>query len=99
MQSSEKKSKLSSRIKSVPHLIKMGLNNLAYMFEMENKLANYTSYDFLSALRPTLKELSSWTSRTYIGYLNEAIDMILEGRGEIETMQHFDIELIKVKGR
>lgn len=99
MKSSEKISKLSSLIKRVPHCIGKGLSNLTYVLELENKLMGYTSSNFLFAIKPTLKELSSWTSRPYAGYLNEAIDMILEGRGEIETMQHFDIELLKVKGR
>lgn len=99
MKTSEKISKISSVIKCVPHYIGKHLSNLTYVLDAENELAKYTSYDFLFVLKPVLKELSSWTSRPYIGYLNEAIDMILQGNGEYYTLEHFDIELLKVKGR
>ena len=96
---SEKISKLGLVIKDMPHCINTKLNGLTNILATENELAKYTSYDFLSAIRPTLKQLASWTSRPYVGYLNEAIDMILQGNGECYTLEHFDIELLKVKGR
>ena len=75
------------------------LNSITDVLEAENDLAYLTSRRFVQVLKPTLKELSSWTTRPYKGYLEEAKDMILQGNGEMYTMDHFDIELLIVKGR
>lgn len=90
---------LGSIVTEVPKFMAEKLNGITDVLEAENDLARLTSRGFVDALKPTLKELSSWTPRPYRGYLEEAKDMILQGNGELYTLDHFDIELLKVKGR
>lgn len=90
---------LGSIVTDIPKFMAEILNGITDVLEAENDLARLTSRGFVDALKPTLKELSSWTPRPYKGYLEEAKDMILQGNGEFYTLEHFDIELLKAKGR
>ena len=61
----------------------------------ENQLAAYTGIFFVERLRPVLKDLSEYTGRTYISYLQEAQDMILKGESEAYTYNHFCMKLCR----
>ena len=90
---------LCSVFTEIPKLMTEKLNCVTDMLEAENDLARLASRDFVEALKPTLKELSSWTTRPYRGYLEEAKDMISQGDEECYVLHHFDMELLRVKGR
>lgn len=61
----------------------------------ENQLAVYTNTNFVAWLRPVLKDLSEITARTYISYLQEAQDMILNGETEENTYNYFRMKFCR----
>lgn len=61
----------------------------------ENQLAAYTSTFFVERLRPVLKDLSEYTGRTYISYLIEAQDRIIQGESETDTYDYFRMKLCR----
>lgn len=61
----------------------------------ENQLAAYTSAFFVERLRPVLKDLSECTGRTYISYLIEAQDRIIQGESETDTYDYFRMKLCR----
>ena len=69
----------------------------AYQQAHENQLAAYTSTFFVERLRPVLKDLSEYTGRTYISYLIEAQDRIIQGESETDTYDYFRMKLCRAK--
>ena len=90
---------LGSIVTDIPIFTAEKLNGITDMLEAENAIACLTSRCFVDALKPTLKELSEWTTRPYKGYLEEAKDMILQGNEEADVLNYFYMKLLKVKGR
>lgn len=64
--------------------------------EQENMLALYTDFQFVNRLRPVIKELSERSVRTYISYLLEAQEMILQGESEENTYNYFCMKLCEL---
>ena len=52
-------------------------------------LSTFAGEDFLNLLRPVAKFLSENTTRTYISYLIEAKEMILQGEKEMNVYEYF----------
>lgn len=59
----------------------------------ETILATFAGDDFLDLFCPVAKFLSESTARTYIDYLIEAKNMILQGKSEMETYEYFVSEM------
>ena len=62
----------------------------------ENQLALYTSHHFVQRIRPIFKDLSERSARTYISYLQEAQEMILQGESEENTYNFFCMRLCRL---
>lgn len=75
----------------------LALNVLERVMEKENDLAKIANYAFVDAFRTTAKVLSEVTSRTYVSYLDEAMDMLLEGNDPAEVLCYFDLILERMK--
>ena len=65
--------------------------------EQENMLATYTDFKFVERLRPVITELSKTNTRTYISYLLEAQEMILQGESKENVYEQFFVRLAKLK--
>lgn len=66
--------------------------------EAENELASLASYDFVSCIKPVLKELSEHTGKHYGDYLEETKQMILSGTGLSDVLYHYDMLLDAEEG-
>lgn len=67
--------------------------------ESENELVKFSSMDFVTALRPVLKELSSMEvepfSEVYKSYLDEVKMMVLEGRELADVLSYYGMRLVR----
>ena len=63
--------------------------HLINIAQHETILATFAGDDFVKLLRPVALFLSENTARTYIDYLIEANEMILQGKSEMETYEYF----------
>jgi hypothetical protein len=77
-------------IKSVDRMLMESLKTMSEVAEAENALAAVSSYDLVHALRPVAQELSEWTGKRYVDYLDQARNMILEGKDQDDVLWHFD---------
>ena len=66
------------------------LKTMTEIAEAENALAAASSYDLVHALRPVVQELSEWTGKRCVDYLDQAKEMILEGKDQADVLWHFD---------
>lgn len=78
------------------------LTEITEILESENELAKFSNMDFVTVLRPVLKELSSMEvepfSGVYKSYLDEAKMMVLEGRELADVLNYYDMRLARKRG-
>jgi glycerate-2-kinase len=77
-------------IKIVDRMLTESLKTMSEVAEAENALAAVSSYDLVHALRPVAQELSEWTGKRYVDYLDQAREMILDGKDQADVLWHFD---------
>lgn len=94
----EEISKLDSLIKYMPKYYAQKFADISAIMESENELAKFSSMNFVTVLRPVLKELSSMeiepSSVVYKSYLDEAKTMVLEGQELVDVLSYYDMRLI-----
>lgn len=61
--------------------------------EAENELASVSSFDFVFVFKSVAENLSRYTGKPYMDYLEEAKQMILSGTGLSDVLYHFDMLL------
>lgn len=81
---------LGEAAKIFDRMMTESLKTMTEIAEAENALAAVSSYDLVHALRPVAKELSEWTGKRYVEYLDQAQKMILEGKDQADVLWHFD---------
>lgn len=81
---------LSAAAKTFDNYVKESLKVATENLEAENSLAAVSNYDFVLVLRPVASELSEWTGKRYIDYLDQANEMLLEGKDQADVLWHFD---------
>lgn len=95
-------SKLGSLIKYMPTYYTQKLTDITEILESENELAKFSSMNFVTVLRPVLKELSSMEtepfSEVYKSYLDEAKMMMLEGNELADVLSYYDMKLARKRG-
>ena len=76
---------------------------MAEILESENELAKFSSMDFVTVLRPVLRELSSMKvepfSVAYKSYLDDAKLLVLEGWDLSDVLNYYDMRLIRERSR
>ena len=77
-------------LKSFDRMLTESLKTMSEIAEAENALAAVSSYDLVHAMRPVAQELSEWTGKRYVDYLDQAKKMILEGKDQADVLWHFD---------
>lgn len=73
------------------------LKTATEIMEHENALAAAGNYDIVWALRPVARELSELTGDRYIDYLDQAREMLLQGKDRADVLYHFDMMLYDMK--
>ena len=73
------------------------LKTMTEIAEAENALAAVSNYDLVFVLRPVAKELSELTVHRYVDILDQAREMILEGKDIPDVLWHFDLMLYDLK--
>lgn len=95
----EEINKLGSLIKYIPTYYTQRLTEITEILESENELAKFSNMDFITVLRPVLKELSSMEiesfSEVYKSYLDEAKMMVLEGQELADVLSYYDMRLAR----
>ena len=88
-------------IKHIPEYYTQRLTDITEVFESENELAKFSSMDFVTVLRPVLRELSSMEAEpfsiVYRSYLDDAKTMILEGQELADVLSYYDMKLARQK--
>lgn len=69
------------------------LETMPETLEAENELNALVDCDFFFVLKPVLKDLSTYTGKPYMDYLEEAKEMILEGKEVADVFYHYDMLL------
>jgi hypothetical protein len=77
-------------IKHLDRMLAESLKTMSEIAEAENALSAVAGYDLVHALRPVAQELSEWTGKRYVDYLDQARKMILEGKDQADVLWHFD---------
>ena len=73
------------------------LKTATEIMEHENALAAVSNYDLVLVLRPVAQELSELTVHRYVDILDQAREMILEGKDIPDVLCHFDMMLYDLK--
>ena len=84
-------------IKDIGGFVNGGLITMTEIAEAENALAAVSNYDVVFVLRPVTKELSELTVYRYVDYLDQAREMILEGKDIPYVLFFFDMILYDLK--
>lgn len=76
---------------------------MAEVLESENELAKFSSMDFVTVLRPVLRELSSMEvepfSDVYKSYLDDAKLLVLEGWELSDVLNYYDMRLVRKRSK
>lgn len=92
-------SKIKKVLSDSKELVKLGfqyrrekqeLERLNRIMAAENKLTAIAGTEFLQAIKPTISKLSEETARTYESYIDEAIEMLKDGKSKLSVIYEFD---------
>lgn len=75
------------------------LNDFTKTLDAENELAKFSNWTFVDAFRPIAKALSEFLPRSYISFVNEAIDMVKNWDDPVDVLWFFDMKLDRTKRR
>lgn len=84
-------------VKALGGFVDGGLITMTEIAEAENALAAVSNHDLVFVLRPVAKELSELTVYRYVDILDQAREMILEGKDIPDVLCHFDMMLYDLK--
>ena len=73
------------------------LNSWVEIVSVENEVRKLSNGIFVDAFKRGATELSEITGGTYLQYLNEAKEMLLQGISKQDVMYHFDCILFDLK--
>ena len=73
------------------------LKTATEIMEHESALATAGNYDIVWVLRPVAQELSELTGNRYIDYLDQAREMLIQGKDMAYVLYHFDMMLYDMK--
>lgn len=67
--------------------------------EAENRLGAVAGWSFVRVFSHDAQRLSELTGNRYTDYLEQAREMLLEGKSKSDVLFHFDCMIFKLEGR
>ena len=89
---------LQHHFKALGFSIYAELERFGEQIKCENDLADVAGNDFLFVFKSVAQELSQLTQKTYCDYLEEAKQMIADGKSLSDCLYYYQLLLMQLKG-